>query len=124
MSSAYPAADLTGKVAVVTGGGKGIGRAIVEALADAGADVAIVARRLPLLEDAVRAVEAKGRRANAYSVDLRKLDEIRQIVPTCSRGRSRWRTGRRRNWSPSPAASRGTSSASSASAASLTRSRS
>jgi 2-dehydro-3-deoxy-D-gluconate 5-dehydrogenase len=74
--------DLTGKVAVVTGGGKGIGRAIVDALADAGADVAVVGRQLPALEAAAQAVEAKGRRGRAYSIDLRKVDEIRRIVPS------------------------------------------
>jgi 2-deoxy-D-gluconate 3-dehydrogenase len=76
------APDLTGKVAVVTGGGKGIGRAIVDALADAGADVAVVGRQLPPLEEAVAALEAKGRRGRAYSLDLREVGDIRRIVPS------------------------------------------
>jgi 2-deoxy-D-gluconate 3-dehydrogenase len=72
--------SLSGKVAIVTGGGRGIGRAIVDALAEAGADVAVAGRQQAPLDEAVRAVEAAGRRAKGYSVDLRNVAEIRSLV--------------------------------------------
>jgi NAD(P)-dependent dehydrogenase (short-subunit alcohol dehydrogenase family) len=56
--------DLTGKVAVVTGGSRGIGRAIAAALAEAGADVVIASRKLDACEAAAAEVRAAtGRRA-------------------------------------------------------------
>ena len=56
--------DLTGKVAVVTGGSRGIGRAIAEGFARAGADVVIASRKLDACEEAAAAIEADtGRRA-------------------------------------------------------------
>ena len=72
--------SLSGKIAIVTGGGRGIGRSIVDALADAGADIAVVATKKGPLDEAVNAVEAKGRRAKAYSLDLRIVSEIRSLV--------------------------------------------
>jgi len=50
--------DLTGKVAVVTGGSRGIGRAIVQTLAEAGADVVIASRKLAACEAAAEQVRA------------------------------------------------------------------
>jgi NAD(P)-dependent dehydrogenase (short-subunit alcohol dehydrogenase family) len=67
-----------GRVALVTGGSRGIGRACALALADAGCDVAVNYRRdADAADEAVRAIEARGRRAVAYraSVDVMEDDE-------------------------------------------------
>lgn len=57
------ALDLTGQAAVVTGGGRGIGRAAAVALAEAGADVVVTARTVSELEETAALVRAQGRRA-------------------------------------------------------------
>ena len=69
--------DLTGKTALVTGAGRGIGRAIALGLAEHGADVALVARSAEQLQAAAQQIESQtGRRAWAFPCDLRKLDSI------------------------------------------------
>jgi 7-alpha-hydroxysteroid dehydrogenase len=65
---------LDGKVAVVTGSGRGIGRGIALALAEAGADVLVTARRAAELESVAQEIQARGRRAVAHPGDL--LDGI------------------------------------------------
>jgi len=63
--------SLAGKCAVVTGGSRGIGRAIALGLADAGADVLLTYREKSAEADAiVKAIEAKGRRAKALRMDV------------------------------------------------------
>lgn len=62
--------SLEGKVAVVTGGTSGIGRAIVHGLADAGADVVATSRRAAQVEEAAAEVEARGRRTVRVPCDV------------------------------------------------------
>lgn len=67
--------DLSGRVAVVTGSGQGIGRAIAWGLADAGCDVVLNARRMSDLEITAKGVEERGRQALIVAGDIRDLSE-------------------------------------------------
>lgn len=67
--------DLTGRVAVVTGSGQGIGRAIAWGLADAGCDVVLNARRMGDLEATAAGVRDRGREALIVAGDIRDLSE-------------------------------------------------
>ena len=70
--------DLTGKTAIVTGANTGLGQAIAEALATAGADIVAVGRTPPV--DTRFAVEALGRRFHDISADLSTMEPIGRIV--------------------------------------------
>jgi NAD(P)-dependent dehydrogenase (short-subunit alcohol dehydrogenase family) len=72
--------DLTGKVALVTGGSRGLGLQMVRAFSDHGADVIVVSRKLDACEAAADDVRAKGRRALALSAHVGRWDEIDRMI--------------------------------------------
>jgi NAD(P)-dependent dehydrogenase (short-subunit alcohol dehydrogenase family) len=72
--------DLTGKAAVVTGGGSGIGRALCLALADAGMDVLAADLDLEAAEETARAVTARGTRGEAYRCDVTDPQAVRELA--------------------------------------------
>lgn len=77
MSSIF---DLSGRVALVTGAGRGIGRASALALADAGADVAVASRSAAELEAVAAEIHDSGRRSSVHIVDLLSVASIRDTV--------------------------------------------
>ena len=72
--------DLTDRTALVTGGGRGIGRHVALGLAEAGADVVVASRKRANLDEAVRAIEKTGRRGFAVEADLSKPEAIDALV--------------------------------------------
>ena len=73
--------DLTGKVVVVTGGSRGLGRQIATAVAPQGANVVIASRKLPACEDAANETKHEtGRETMAYAVHVGRWDELEPFV--------------------------------------------
>jgi NAD(P)-dependent dehydrogenase (short-subunit alcohol dehydrogenase family) len=73
--------DLTGRTAIITGGSRGIGRAIAQILAEAGADVVIASRKLDACELAAKEIEAStGRRALAVACHVGQWDDCDALV--------------------------------------------
>jgi len=72
--------DLSGRIAIVTGGGTGIGRAIALLLAERGADVALVARRADKLEETAAEIRALGRQALCIPADVRDPEAVQAMV--------------------------------------------
>jgi len=72
--------DLSGKVALVTGGSRGLGLEMVRAFAQAGADVIIASRKLDACEAAAEEVRALGRRALAVSAHAGRWDDIDRLI--------------------------------------------
>ena len=77
--------DLAGSVALVTGGGSGIGQRIAIALAGAGASVVVAARRLEKLEETRAAIEAAGGRAASLPVDLEDIGGLEDVAVEAAR---------------------------------------
>src|SRR5258705_9736361 len=75
-------AFLSGKVAVVTGGNRGIGRGVAEALTREGANVALTARSLPNAEQAAREV---GGGARGYACDVRAYEAVQRLFGAVER---------------------------------------
>lgn len=72
--------ELTGKVALVTGAGRGLGRAIAMALSEAGAHVVVASRTRSELESFVEEVQAQGREALAHPCDITDEDSVESLV--------------------------------------------
>jgi len=72
--------ELEGKVALVTGGGRGLGRGMALALAKAGADIALTSRTYSQLEGVVHEVEEMGRRGFAVASDVRDFSSVEKAV--------------------------------------------
>jgi len=72
--------SLEGKIAIVTGGGTGIGKSIAIEFARAGADVALCSRKLEHLEPVVKAVRDAGQRSFAMAVDVRQEEQVKAMV--------------------------------------------
>ncbi len=72
--------ELTGQLAIVTGGGRGLGRAFAQALSAAGATVALVARSADQLAETVSAVRGAGGQAMACAADVSDARAMEQMV--------------------------------------------
>ena len=68
--------DLTGRTAVITGGSRGLGEAMAHALAESGAEIALVARDMDRLTSVRNAVVAKGGVAEIFKADVTREDEV------------------------------------------------
>ena len=81
MSISPESFSLSGKVVLVTGGSRGIGKAIAVGLARFGADVAVTSRKLPDLEEVAKEIRGLGRRSMAVATHVGRIDEINSLVP-------------------------------------------
>jgi len=77
-----PRFSLEGKVALVTGGSRGIGQATALAFAEAGADVVVTSRKLPDLELVAEEIRGLGRKSVAVATHIGRMDQIQNLVDT------------------------------------------
>lgn len=71
--------SLSGRLALVTGASRGIGRAVAEGLADAGADLVLAARSREALDAVAGVIQGKGRRADAIALDVADLASVEAL---------------------------------------------
>ncbi len=71
---------LDGKTAIVTGGGRGLGRYMAEALSDAGANIVLCSRKKEPLEEVQREIEASGGKALALECDVTDPEDVEKVV--------------------------------------------
>ena len=77
--------DMTGKVVLITGGSRGLGRAMALGFADAGADVVVASRRLESCEQVARSVEKLGRKALAHACHVGRWEECDALADAAYR---------------------------------------
>ena len=80
MDAKWSSFNLEDKVAIVTGASQGIGQTLALALAEAGADTALVSRNRAALDETAAEIESLGRQALVVPTDLTKVSEIRAMV--------------------------------------------
>jgi len=76
----FPSFDLNGKVALITGGGRGLGRWMALGLANAGADVAVASEVFSECESVANEIAGMNRNAIALKTDVTKISEIEMMV--------------------------------------------
>ncbi|MDQ0340891.1 gluconate 5-dehydrogenase [Caldalkalibacillus uzonensis] len=74
--------SLRGKTAIVTGGGRGLGAQMAEALAEAGANVVVCSRKLEACQDVSEQLQAKGVQTLALKCDVTQPDDVQEVVKT------------------------------------------
>ncbi|HZI56783.1 MAG TPA: SDR family oxidoreductase [Verrucomicrobiae bacterium] len=80
MSTQSKPHSLEGRVVLVTGGGRGIGREIAQTMAAAGAKVAVMARTIPQIHETVAMIRQAGGQAEAFAADVTKVDAVETAV--------------------------------------------
>lgn len=75
--------DLTGRTALITGGGSGIGKGCAKILADAGANVFVIGRRESKLQEVCKEIQGQGGICDYYAADLSREENCEAMVQAC-----------------------------------------